>query len=1193
MTSRAPFAATWWGKQWIEALERIDINTNRLGRGRSYARDGNVVSIKLEAGQIIARVKGRTRSPYSIRITLKRFSRPVMTKIIRLVADNPLIASQLSLGKLPEELLDTLERDGIHVLPQSWRDISSSCSCPDWADPCKHMAAVYYLMGREIDKDPFLLFNLRGVATGDLTGTAAHDTETRNKSTMPVPLFGPLRGIKGRPAPAEFGAPLAIPDFDFRSLLGLLPDRPLFYPAEDFKKLLIAAYAQASTRAASVDIADEAPHLLKMADFRLIFPAKGPGVPHVFVSPPETAKLVARGKGPSPVTMDIPVEQEGSVCMAKARGSIFSLGEVFSYFQSIPLQTGLDGASATARFMSVLAQASLSLIKAGAYLPEPVDGADGEFSIRYVPCKGHHPVEEIIAAAGSIMPAGMGFQRGKRRILAAHAVEELFSLGVSATLRLILSADTRFSADKIASVFFTDEGAFVPERFDERAAGATVRNWLDRFASLRGDIAPVIKIGESKGDYFTLEILAENKKDAVSPPLSLDTLYAAGARIFERPAHEVRASIARQAALAGEHLPELKTVLAGKGSAAVLIGMERMGEILSRHAPFFETIGVRFLLPKALKNLLKPELTVAASSPATVRYLNLDSLLNFSWEISIGGERISGKEFARLCKEAAGIVRFKDKYLLLDPDEARKIIERLARPPRPSTPVAALFAALTGELQGIAVRPDTALKKLIDSFSSTLNAARPSGIAATPRPYQERGFDWLYSNLARGLGCCIADDMGLGKTLQVIMVLQKLKDEGLLGNAALVVCPTTLVGNWSREIERFAPGLRVSIYHGTEKARKWKGFDIVITTYGLVRRNETLFGTREWDLVVIDEAQNIKNPSSDQSAAVKKLKAVRRVAMSGTPVENRLTELWSIFDFFIPGYLGPLRGFKADFALPIERYRDEDALAKLKKATAPFILRRLKSDKTIISDLPDKIVSDCYCPLTPEQAVLYEQVVASALRKIEESEGIERRGLIFQLITHLKQICNHPVHFSGRGDLAPGISGKAGKTMELLERIVEHGEKALIFTQYRRMGEMLEKMIARHAGEKTLFFHGGLVRAARDRMVKRFQDGGEKILIISLKAGGTGLNLTRATQVIHYDLWWNPAVENQATDRAYRIGQKSAVQVHRLITMGTFEEKIDGIIKKKQELADLAVSAGETWITEMSNRELKEIFSLG
>jgi SNF2 family DNA or RNA helicase len=437
--------------------------------------------------------------------------------------------------------------------------------------------------------------------------------------------------------------------------------------------------------------------------------------------------------------------------------------------------------------------------------------------------------------------------------------------------------------------------------------------------------------------------------------------------------------------------------------------------------------------------------------------------------------------------------------------------------------------------------------------------------------------------------------MGLGKTLQVIAALLHLKESGQLGDRkALVVAPTSLLTNWSHELARFAPDLRVQIYHGASRSLALAEHDIILTSYGLVRTDSKPLGKPDWRALVIDEAQNIKNPGSAQTRAIKKLRADIRIGMSGTPVENRLLEYWSLFDFTNRGYLGSQKQFQSEFANPIEKDRDQGRLERFRKITGPFILRRLKSDRQIINDLPDKIESNRYCTLSTEQAALYQSTVDTVMADLQASEGIERRGIIFKLLNALKQICNSPAQFLNQDQASVEASGKLAAFMEIMTELQGCGEKALIFTQYTGMGDLLADSLRQQFGWEVPFLHGGLSRKQRDEMVERFQnERGVRAMILSLKAGGTGLNLTAASQVIHYDLWWNPAVEAQATDRAYRIGQQRAVLVHRLITENTFEEKIDAMIQSKKELADLSVASGEQWITELSDAQLRDLLTLG
>jgi len=410
----------------------------------------------------------------------------------------------------------------------------------------------------------------------------------------------------------------------------------------------------------------------------------------------------------------------------------------------------------------------------------------------------------------------------------------------------------------------------------------------------------------------------------------------------------------------------------------------------------------------------------------------------------------------------------------------------------------------------------------------------------------------------------------------------------------------SIVGNWHRELQRFAPSLKVMIHHGHERlsgeafVEEAKQHDVVITTYSLALRDKEHLSAIEWEYVVVDEAQNIKNESAKQTQAIKNLNARHRIALTGTPVENRLSELWSIMEFLNPGYLGSGTDFRKKFSIPIERYHDADRAETLKRVIQPFVLRRLKTDKSIIADLPDKMEMKVFCNLTQEQASLYEAVVKEMIEKIEQSDGIERKGLVLSTLLKLKQVCNHPAHFVADGSSLPGRSGKLARLEEMLEEALAAGDKALIFTQFAEMGTMLRHHLQERLGCEVLFLHGGTPKKQRDAMVQRFQEDkrGAPLFILSLKAGGVGLNLTAANHVFHFDRWWNPAVENQATDRAFRIGQQRNVQVHKFVCVGTLEERIDQMIEQKKVLAESIVGAGENWLTEMSTAQLKELFTL-
>jgi len=481
---------------------------------------------------------------------------------------------------------------------------------------------------------------------------------------------------------------------------------------------------------------------------------------------------------------------------------------------------------------------------------------------------------------------------------------------------------------------------------------------------------------------------------------------------------------------------------------------------------------------------------------------------------------------------------------------------------------------------------DSDLENFFDEIFTPKNIKVPTSLKADLREYQLRGFQWNINNLLNGFGTILADDMGLGKTIQAITTLLYLIENNHIKNETIVVVPTSLLTNWENELNRFAPSLKHFLYYGSKRVMQKS--DIIFTTYDLIRRDIDTFKKLKIDCLIIDEAQKIKNPDTNLTKAIKSLKAKYKIALSGTPVENNLSELWSIFDFSLPKYLRSLKDFKKNYAKDIEIHKDRIKIERLKKITAPFMLRRLKTDKNIISDLPDKIIIDEYVTMTKEQVTLYQTVVNETMKQIEETDA---KGVIFKLIISLKQICNHPRNFDKISQNSVTKSGKAQLLMTLLDNIILQDEKVLIFTQYTQMADMLVELIQKELLVSPLLLKGNMSKKKREAVVNSFQNDNQyKIFILSLKAGGVGLNLTAANHVIHYDLWFNPAVENQATDRAFRIGQKKKVTVHRLITKGSFEEKIDKMIKSKQKLSDLSVNIGESWLKDMDTEELKGLF---
>lgn len=470
----------------------------------------------------------------------------------------------------------------------------------------------------------------------------------------------------------------------------------------------------------------------------------------------------------------------------------------------------------------------------------------------------------------------------------------------------------------------------------------------------------------------------------------------------------------------------------------------------------------------------------------------------------------------------------------------------------------------------------------------------PKSLTGELRPYQKIGYSWLVQNIKFRFGSILADDMGLGKTIQVLSAILYLKETNRLENeSTLIIVPPTLISNWENEIKKFTPDLTYHIYHGTNRTFPLEEYDIILTSYGVVRLDLDLFVDKIWRLCVIDEAQNIKNPNTEQTKAIKSVTARTKIALTGTPIENRLMDYWSIFDFVNKGYLSTKDDFKRQYVVPIEKLEDEETLEDLKTIAKPFVLRRLKTDDDIKNELPEKFVNDIYCTLSKKQIRLYNAILEEIFFDIENSKGIQRKGIILKILTALKQTCNHPAQFLDIKKPTIKESGKMELLVDILDNILSAGEKVIIFTQYVEMGKIIQKLVSKKFKREVLFLHGSQSLKEKTHVIDTFQEDEDyKILVATLKTGGTGLNLTAARNVIHYDLWWNPAVENQATDRVHRIGQDKDVMVYRFITKGTLEEAIDAISKRKTDLAGKAISNDETFITEMSDAELKEVLSL-
>ena len=1124
------YGKTWWGEQWLGALKNIDYS-NRLPRGASYARNGMVQEINFSGNIISAKVKGSRRTPYSETIKLPEFSSKDIDKLIKLILEQPVVLSKLFNRQLDESLAKMAEEAGMPLFPKQWKDLKMNCSCPDWAVPCKHLAAVIYKTSMEIDNNPFLVFSLHGVdlmAELEKRGITAADSTEMMEVENTSAVYATMEQMQLRKVPE------LMPDYTLLSdltlpLSSLLPSSPAFCHNGDFQQ----AYQR---------------------------------------------ELLYISKVATKVLQDKQKLFEGTNGKTLDKRDIVSVDDIhlplLQQLLDINIDFLRDYDDSIVALRSVLICA-LQLIAHGCVVPQiyyDLVISKGRGRAKAKEEKEYHIIWQpamIDEATRSIIG-----RLGQSKELVSKMITSLVPM---------LSHESK--DELFYDLFFKSECS----RFNgigETNTPGGIRSWLDRYFMQNKHQVTFLIDETEKG--FAVNVQADDHP--------LEDVITKKAYISSRM------EILRQLAILCDIVDGLDAYINDKGKRSIEFTMQTFPTFLLQVIPAMRLLGVNVIMPKALRTLIRPQISVKLKSKGkdSNGFLSMNDLLDFNWQVAVGNVFLSPEEFDRLLGRAGGLLRFKEQYVYIDEAGLSKLQKVLNAPPK-IKPGELLQAALCGEYKGAPVELTDEVRELIRQFTSQSIIPLPESINAQLRPYQERGFSWMYRNMKIGFGSIIADDMGLGKTLQVITLLAKMKEEGAMDKKkALVVVPTGLLHNWQSEVKRFAPQLTTGVYHGTARDLKddnCKNADIILSTYGVVRSDADILKKQKWQVLVIDEAQNIKNSDTAQSKAIHSIPANCHIAMSGTPVENRLSEFWSIIDFTNKGYLGSAKDFSDSYAKPIQKYGDSRVAERFRKVTAPFLMRRLKTDKSIISDLPDKIERNELASLTPEQAALYQETVNRCMAVIEGMEGedsqtlFKRQGLILQMMLALKQICNHPTQYLKDGRMDATLSGKTEMLLDMLRSIIDADEKVLIFTQFREMGDLLRHFIRNTLDEEPMFYHGGCSLKQRQEMVDRFQNNrNDRIFILSLKAAGTGLNLTAATHVIHYDLWWNPAVEAQATDRAYRIGQHKNVQVHRFITQNTFEERIDAMIQEKKHLADLTVSTGESWIGKLSNKELHEIF---
>ena len=1182
------FGQTWWGNKWLRALDQIDYS-NRLPRGKSYARNGMVRDIKIKGNIMSAKVQGRLIKPYNVTIQVQQFTKNEINNLMTELLQHPTVVSMLLNRELSPTILSIAKKIGLNIFPQKWKDLGLNCSCPDWAVPCKHLAAVIYMVSHEIDNNPFLVFEMHNMNL--LAELKKRGITIEQELMMDVPECFELieineekeeeKEIKGKPKKKNIKTEKQAPtkkSVDFShltdigtSLVRLLSPEPPFYQHGDFRAVYEKAIKHTSKTCRNV---------LKEKNKETIITASDIKIGHYS----DIKIVIDKNLMPRIVISDINNKLKPT--------NLFKISLLFEPLDEIKMDF-IDDYQPSIATLKQAMMCAIHLLANGATIPLLYKGYKDHYNIVWTPALLDARVRKVISSLEEIMPHDILtalFNKSRSKIKAP--AKWLVTLMMT---EIVQEANRKDLLHEDVSQLFFGHNLPVFNKVGQSETTGAIKSWLDRFLISADELVPTFMVDEVKNG-FEMRVKISSNQDNVTKLVDLDTVSTIPA--LAKKKYYIFQKLAALVTL----IPELEKYIDNLGRSPMHFSLNSFTTIMIDAIPTLQMLGMRVVLPKALMELARPMPSIKLSAKTANRgnsLLRLDKLLDFNWQVAIGDNMVSPEDFFLMMENARGLIKFKGEYVYVGQED----IERLRKSfeaKKQLSPSQMLQSSLSGTLNSVPITITDEVRQLINQLTSLPEIALPADLHATLRPYQERGFSWMYHNMALGFGSIIADDMGLGKTLQVITLILKLKNEGeLKKERVLIVVPTGLLSNWMSEFEKFAPSLSAYVYHGATRDLANFDHDVLLTSYGVMRSDVNDIKKHKWAMMVIDEAQNIKNSNTHQSKAVKAVKAGVHIAMSGTPVENRLNEFWSIMDFVNKGYLGNEKQFAEQFANPIHKNGDLSVAELFRKVTAPFTLRRLKTDKSIINDLPDKIEQNDMAQLTPQQATLYEETLNKAMDAItqiddtDNAQLFKRQGLVLQMILALKQICNHPTQFIKDGNSDPNISGKTVMLLDLVRSIVDSGEKVLIFTQFKEMGSLLQLFIEQNLNTSPLFYHGGCSIKQRNEIVERFQNNrSDRVLILSLKAAGTGLNLTAATHVIHYDLWWNPAVESQATDRAYRIGQHRNVIVHRFITKGTFEERIDEMIQNKKELANMTVSTGENWIGKLSNKELNEIFSL-
>ncbi len=1336
------YGKTWWANKWLCSI-LATASEQAILQGLKFASRGQVTSVDIVDNRVISVVKGPNGGLHNNYIVFPKFSKESSEIFVSFLKQQPAELLALNNKALSPSLELLMSKSGLQLFDDPAK-VNMGCDCRD-ERPCKYLVATFLKIAEQADKEPNILFKIHGLdlefikdfkpdamemeapaeanlvrsfskatrlvggvsnvaegaiansaenENGDSAGGSIERTEREEQNAAELShaedasasLFGGYKG-SGRESLNSI-PPKQQPTFDFKSwkdyshiLPAMLQNFPKFCPAGNFRKSFtdeLQACHKFFCDFENFDVFSEhfrvnnaKTFLMENEQLRLFHK---PGWHWKF----------EQSMADKVINSNLTVTNVmGALCCLSA-------GNFSWHHYSV-------------RYLHLMLQVAFYLVRTGAIYPQVFWIGKEVAQMRWLPAEMLPEILHIVADLEVTAPRELAWtSKDESFYEIVEPAEHILSLFISQLLKFARTYKTPLKTNhgNLLSFFFDSVSGKLAN--NAHAIPGKIQQWLSVYSCL-GCRTQILFACSERDEDVALDVFvldedtsstsgnaagnaAENSTNAAENATGL--LNAAKrtplSELFENNDSRLLSILSVLNGIADGFKP-LDSYLERRASEPILMHGTELLDFLQDCLKKLQLFGIQTEIPKNLLNISKPKPKMRLQGSMSFGAFTAGDLLDFDWEIAIGDENVSAKEFLELAEQADGLLKFKSQYVQVTEQDLQSIRDKIEGKSSESakngkkatedatgnaatstdeileedsvpeiTQAKLVQACFTGECDNIPVEMASDFKQQFDAWRAETEVPLPENLNATLRPYQIRGYSWMYKNLEIGFGCILADDMGLGKTLQVITFLLKMKQENKFAEKkAIVVMPAGLLCNWQVEIKKFAPDLTFFAYHGGRRDLEKFNADVLLTTYATFRKDFAELEKLEWQAVIIDEAQNIKNADSEQSKLLRRMRAPMKIAMSGTPVENRLMEFWTIMDFANHGFFPSASEFREKFETPIQKNGNQIVAETFRKITAPFMLRRLKTDKSIISDLPDKIIQDEYAELTKPQAALYKRTLDHFLAELEEEQQLsekandahalfKRKGIILQMILALKQICNHPATFlkglddnhlrresrpTGVGhDRAEWLgiersespktrderdaaavptesadskksskleSGKMQMLLDLLTSIQEQGEKTLIFTQFAEMGHLLKSTIEEELGLRTHFYHGGCTQTQRSEMIQDFQENPDcKVLILSLKAGGTGLNLVAASQVIHYDLWWNPAIEAQATDRAFRIGQKRNVQVHRFITKGTFEEKINALLETKKAIANLTVNAGETWLADMDDKQLAEVFCL-